>query len=160
MYSRVYVEITNICNMNCSFCHGHGRPARRMNEAEFSRVLDQLEGKTQYIYYHLMGEPLTHPQLPEFLQSIRRLGLAVKLDTKDENTIFVAQNTASSDGELVILAGDGPCGAVDLKITVPASSTVCFALDSACFKRVSGEDKGKVVMTGPATIGVAAFYAP
>ena len=87
-------------------------------------------------------------------------GAAVKLDTKDENTIFVAQNTANSDGELVILAGDGPCGAVDLKITVPASSTVCFALDSACFKRVTGEDKGKVVMTGPATIGVAAFYAP
>ena len=74
MYSRVYVEITNICNMNCSFCHGHSRPAGRLGREDFSRVLDQLEGKTDYIYYHLMGEPLTHPLLPEFLEMAKKRG--------------------------------------------------------------------------------------
>lgn len=68
MYSRVYVEITNICNMNCSFCHGHSRKAGRMSTEEFSMVLDKLEGQTKYVYYHLMGEPLTHPQLPDFIR--------------------------------------------------------------------------------------------
>lgn len=68
MYSRVYVEITNICNMNCSFCHGHSRKMRRMTEQEFARILDQLSDQTKYIYYHLMGEPLTHPELPLFLR--------------------------------------------------------------------------------------------
>ncbi|MBR6653257.1 MAG: radical SAM protein, partial [Oscillospiraceae bacterium] len=68
MYSRVYVEITNICNMNCSFCHGHSRKAGRMSPDEFSRVLDKLAGQTKYIYYHLMGEPLTHPQLSDFIR--------------------------------------------------------------------------------------------
>ena len=68
MYSRVYVEITNICNMNCSFCHGHSRKPGRMTPEDFSRVLNQLTGQTGYIYYHLMGEPLLHPQLPLFLQ--------------------------------------------------------------------------------------------
>lgn len=68
MYSRVYVEITNLCNMNCSFCHGHGRPTGKMTREEFSRILQQLRGKTDYIYYHLMGEPLTHPELPAFLE--------------------------------------------------------------------------------------------
>ena len=68
MYSKVYVEITNICNMSCSFCHGHSRVARRMSGEEFSRVLDALEGQTKYIYYHLMGEPLTHPELPDFVK--------------------------------------------------------------------------------------------
>ena len=67
MYSRAYVEITNICNMACSFCHGHKRLRRQMTREEFCRVLEQLQGKTDYIYYHLMGEPLTHPQLPDFL---------------------------------------------------------------------------------------------
>lgn len=67
MYSRVYVEITNICNMNCSFCHGHSRPARRMTEEEFAHIIGELKGQTDYIYYHLMGEPLTHPDLPRFL---------------------------------------------------------------------------------------------
>ena len=67
MYSKVYVEITNQCNMNCSFCHGHGRAPKQMTTAEFTRVLDQLSDQTQYLYYHLMGEPLTHPQLTEFI---------------------------------------------------------------------------------------------
>ncbi len=68
MYSKVYVEITNICNMHCSFCHGHKRPPRRMTREEFVYILDALLGRTKYIYYHLMGEPLTHPLLPEFVR--------------------------------------------------------------------------------------------
>ncbi len=68
MYCKVYVEITNICNMSCSFCHGHKRAPRRMSREDFSHILDQLADQTQYIYYHLMGEPLTHPQIPEFIR--------------------------------------------------------------------------------------------
>ena len=74
MYAKVYVEITNVCNMNCSFCHGHGRLPRRMSREEFSRVLNALEGQTKYIYYHLMGEPLTHPDLPLFLEMANTRG--------------------------------------------------------------------------------------
>ncbi len=81
MYSRVYVEITNICNMSCSFCHGHGREPRRMNTDEFERVLSQLEGQTKYIYYHLMGEPLTHPELPVFLRMARERGFKSVITT-------------------------------------------------------------------------------
>ncbi len=68
MYKKVYVEITNSCNMNCSFCHGHKRPPRQMTREEFSYILDKLTEQTKYIYYHLMGEPLTHPLLPEFVK--------------------------------------------------------------------------------------------
>ena len=68
MYNKVYVEITNICNMNCSFCHGHKRAKRQMTKQEFATVLEKLQGQTKYIYYHLMGEPLLHPNLPEFLK--------------------------------------------------------------------------------------------
>ena len=68
MYNKVYIEITNICNMNCSFCHGHKRAPRRMNKQEFAVILEKLTEQTKYIYYHLMGEPLTHPELPEFIK--------------------------------------------------------------------------------------------
>ena len=68
MYNKVYVEITNICNMNCSFCHGHKREPRLMSIEEFSVILEKLKEQTKYIYYHLMGEPLTHPLLPEFVK--------------------------------------------------------------------------------------------
>ena len=68
MYNKVYVEITNICNMNCSFCHGHKREPGLMSIEEFSVILEKLKEHTKYIYYHLMGEPLTHPLLPEFIK--------------------------------------------------------------------------------------------
>ena len=74
MYKKVYVEITNVCNMNCSFCHGHKRAPRRMTTDEFLLILDKLKGQTEYIYYHLMGEPLTHPALPDFLELARKQG--------------------------------------------------------------------------------------
>lgn len=68
MYNKVYVEVTNVCNMNCSFCHGHKREPRFMTAEEFAVILDNLKEQTKYIYYHLMGEPLLHPQLPEFIK--------------------------------------------------------------------------------------------
>ena len=81
MYSRAYVEITNICNMRCSFCHGHSRAPGRMTREAFSHVLDQLQGQTEYVYYHLMGEPLTHPELPEFLAMAKARGFKSVITT-------------------------------------------------------------------------------
>jgi len=80
-YSRVYIEITNICNMHCSFCHGHHRTLKRMSLSEFSYILDQLEGKIRYVYYHLMGEPLTHPELPMFLELAKERGFRSVITT-------------------------------------------------------------------------------
>ncbi len=80
MYSRVYVEITNICNKSCSFCHGHSRAAKKMSLDEFDVLTDKLLPHTKYLYYHLMGEPLTHPLLPDFIR------LANKKDFKSAIT--------------------------------------------------------------------------
>lgn len=74
MYNKVYVEITNICNMNCSFCHGHSRTLRQMSEDKFLQILEKLKEQTKFIYYHLMGEPLTHPELPKFIKSAGNMG--------------------------------------------------------------------------------------
>ena len=74
MYAKVYVEITNICNMNCSFCHGHGREPGRMSREQLEHILTQLADQTKYIYFHLMGEPLAHPQLPEFIRMAAERG--------------------------------------------------------------------------------------
>lgn len=74
MYNKLYVEITNICNMNCSFCHGHSRAPRQMSKQGFSIILDKLKDQTKYIYYHLMGEPFTHPLLFEFVKMANERG--------------------------------------------------------------------------------------
>ncbi len=81
MYSRVYVEVTNICNMSCSFCHGHKRAPHSITVAEFSHILDELEGKTSYLYYHLMGEPLMHPELPTLIRMATSRGFRSMITT-------------------------------------------------------------------------------
>ncbi len=74
MYSKVYVEITNQCNRSCSFCPGTDRQPRMMTLEEFSAIAQKLQGVTQYLYYHLMGEPLTHPALTDMIAEASRLG--------------------------------------------------------------------------------------
>lgn len=81
MYSRAYIEITNICNMNCSFCHGHSRAPKKMSRDEFSTILKKLDGVTKYLYFHLMGEPLTHPDLPEFIEMAANRGFKPMITT-------------------------------------------------------------------------------
>ena len=80
-YSRVYVEITNLCNRSCSFCPGTVREKRRMTVSEFESIAQKLTGVTGYLYYHLMGEPLTHPELPELLGIASRLGFKSQITT-------------------------------------------------------------------------------
>ena len=81
MYSRVYVEITNVCNKSCSFCHGHKRAPRRMSLEEFDTLTDKLLPHTKYLYYHLMGEPLTHPLLPDFIRLANEKGFRSAITT-------------------------------------------------------------------------------
>ena len=80
-YSRVYVEITNICNRSCSFCPGTTRPHRSLTLDEFSLILNNLDGITDYIYLHVMGEPLTHPLLPDFVRLASSKGFKVAITT-------------------------------------------------------------------------------
>lgn len=81
MLKKAYLEITNDCNMACSFCHGTCRPVRYMNEAEFLRAARELRPVTDYLYFHLMGEPLLHPQLIDFLSIANGMGYKVILTT-------------------------------------------------------------------------------
>ena len=65
-WSKAYLEITNRCNASCRFCPGHSRPKRDLTEDELRRVLSQLRDRVTYLYFHLMGEPLLHPEVIRF----------------------------------------------------------------------------------------------
>ncbi len=81
MYSRAYVEITNTCNMHCSFCHGTKREKKQMTLGEFARIVGNLKGVTEYLYLHILGEPLTHPMLPTFIEYATKSGYKVAITT-------------------------------------------------------------------------------
>ena len=60
---KVYIEITNNCNLNCSFCPGNNRVKSLISIDDFNLILNSLEGYTKYLYFHLMGEHLFHPDI-------------------------------------------------------------------------------------------------
>ena len=49
MLKRVYLEITNVCNLACAFCPGTTRTPHFVTEEEFDRLTDALRGETQYL---------------------------------------------------------------------------------------------------------------
>ena len=81
MRNRVYIEITNRCNLSCDFCHGTRRPLHTMTPSEFRILAQKLRGETSYLYLHVLGEPLLHPQLPELLAIAGDLDFRVCLVT-------------------------------------------------------------------------------
>ncbi len=78
---KIYIEITNACNKSCSFCHGTKRPPRFMNEAEFSHILNEAIGVSEYLYFHVLGEPLCHPDVYKFISLAYERGFKVTITT-------------------------------------------------------------------------------
>jgi len=81
MFKRVYLEITNVCNLACSFCPGTERPKRFLSPAEFRTLTAKLRAYTRYLYLHVMGEPLLHPDLAELLSIAAEQDFRVCLTT-------------------------------------------------------------------------------
>lgn len=81
MFKRAYVEITNICNLRCAFCPGTKRPERFMPPEEFRILARRLRPHTGFLYLHVMGEPLLHPQLGELLEIGAAEGFRICLTT-------------------------------------------------------------------------------
>lgn len=81
MLKKAYVEITNCCNLACSFCPKTRRAPRTMSAQEFDLVLSRLEGSVQYVYLHVMGEPLLHPDLSAFFALAAARGMKICITT-------------------------------------------------------------------------------
>lgn len=80
-FRKIYLEISNLCNLRCSFCPGTKRAPRALSVPEFSALLPKLRPYTDYLYFHLMGEPLSHPELETFLRLAGEAGFRVILTT-------------------------------------------------------------------------------
>ena len=81
MITRCYLEITNICNLDCLFCPKTDRAKHRLSMEEFEKLTDKLRGQIKFLYFHLMGEPFLHPHLSDFIQIARRKDFVPVLTT-------------------------------------------------------------------------------
>lgn len=80
-FNKIYIEISNVCNLDCAFCIGTTRHPRIMSHEEFESILEKVKPYTDYIYFHLMGEPLMHPRLEQFFMIAKKHGLKVIITT-------------------------------------------------------------------------------
>lgn len=85
-FKKIYIEITNCCNLSCSFCSKTSKPKRTMTIEEFKNIISKIKSYTDYIYLHVKGEPLLHKDLKEFLKIAEENDLKVNLTTN--GTLF------------------------------------------------------------------------
>jgi radical SAM protein with 4Fe4S-binding SPASM domain len=80
-FKKVYIEITSVCNLACSFCPPTSRKADIIKLDAFNNILDQIKPHTKYIYLHVKGEPLLHPRIDELLDASHAKGFKVNITT-------------------------------------------------------------------------------
>ena len=85
-FRKIYIEITNVCNLKCSFCSEVTKKRRFMTKDEFELILKKINKYTDYIYLHVKGEPLIHPNLVDFLDIAEENNLKVNITTN--GTLF------------------------------------------------------------------------
>lgn len=67
-FHKVHIEISNICNLQCSFCPAVIRDNKMMDLDLFQQVVEQIAPLTELVCLHLMGDPLVHPRLTEMVE--------------------------------------------------------------------------------------------
>lgn len=93
-YKKIYIEITNVCNLSCSFCPKHHRKNDFMSLENFEKILDKINDYTDYIYLHVMGEALLHPNFKEIVELANKKGFFVQLTTNGYLTQKIDENTS------------------------------------------------------------------
>ncbi|MCL7488965.1 MAG: radical SAM protein [Desulfobulbaceae bacterium] len=80
-FKKIYIEITNRCNLSCSFCQPGSRSGAFMQPSAFEEILRKITASTGYVSLHVLGEPLLHPDLGVLLGKCHDHGLMVNLTT-------------------------------------------------------------------------------
>ena len=86
--NAVYIEITNVCNLNCNFCpcgkdssdNPHGKRDFMSSEL-FERCIVESTTVAENVYFHVLGEPTLHPGFGLFLKKLGTTPLKLNLTT-------------------------------------------------------------------------------
>jgi radical SAM protein with 4Fe4S-binding SPASM domain len=88
-FDRIYIEISNICNLQCSFCPEVVRSKKILSSSDFKIIIQKIKPYTKTICLHLMGEPLAHPEFASILKIAESEGMKIVLTT---NGVFLAKH--------------------------------------------------------------------
>ncbi len=80
-FRKIYIEITNQCNLSCSFCPKTKRKSHFMSVEEFTHIINSTKAHGENFYLHVMGEPTAHPHFADFLKICKENGVKVNITT-------------------------------------------------------------------------------
>ncbi len=80
-FYRIYIELTNVCGLSCSFCPTKALPTKEMDLDFFESIMKQAKVYTKEIACHVVGDPLTLSNLDAYLDIIHKHGLKAMLTT-------------------------------------------------------------------------------
>lgn len=81
MFKKVYIEITNVCNLNCTFCPETKRKKEFMTVENFEKIIEKVHNYTNLVCLHVKGEPLLHNNLGELLKVLEKYNLKANITT-------------------------------------------------------------------------------
>ncbi|MCL2521681.1 MAG: SPASM domain-containing protein [Erysipelotrichales bacterium] len=80
MFKRIYLEITDICNLQCQFCFDK-KGTMLMSLNDIKGILPELKQLTDYLYLHIKGEPTAHPEFAKILDECAKNKLQIIITT-------------------------------------------------------------------------------
>ena len=81
MFSKIYIEITNVCNLNCDFCPQTNRQKGFMSLEQFEEIIKKIKSYTKLVCLHVKGEPLIHKDLKNMLEILEKYNLKTNITT-------------------------------------------------------------------------------
>ena len=138
-FRKIYLEITNACNLRCSFCPGTSRAPKSLNEDEFALLAEKLRPYSDYLYFHLMGEPLCHSLLERFFEIAQGLGFKVIITT----------NGTLLEKKKEILLGAAALHKINISLHAFEANDVDFSFDEyleRCFDFGKSAEGKKIVV--------------
>lgn len=71
---KIYIELSDICNLACSFCPATKGKRGIMGVKDFAYCLKEAFGFSRHIALHILGDPCALENLGEYLKIARKVG--------------------------------------------------------------------------------------
>ena len=109
---RVYVESTNVCNLDCIMCptglHIDTRPKGFMDWELYTSIIDEIAPFAEAVVLHSWGEPLLHKRIIDMIEYAKERNLSVETSTNATRlTEDVARRLIESGLDRIYLSMDG-----------------------------------------------------
>lgn len=83
--SKIYIEPTDLCNLDCTMCirSGWDETLGRMSKGTFEQILSGLKEleRPVTVFFGGLGEPLFHPKTVDWVRAVKQTGARVELIT-------------------------------------------------------------------------------